>query len=69
MMGSKKKVAKMHEEFIKNKWITEEEWQKINTPIGLEIGSKTIEEIAVSIAAQLIRQGQKRKVKLIGSRQ
>ena len=54
MMGSKKKVAKMHEEFIKNKWVTEEEWQKINTPIGLEIGSKTIEEIAVSIAAQLI---------------
>jgi xanthine dehydrogenase accessory factor len=55
MMGSKKKVAKMHEEFIKNKWATEEQWQKICTPIGLEIGSKTIEEIAVSIAAQLIR--------------
>jgi xanthine dehydrogenase accessory factor len=54
MMGSKKKVAKMHEEFIKNKWVTEEEWQKINTPIGLEIGSKTIEEIAVSIAAELV---------------
>jgi xanthine dehydrogenase accessory factor len=54
MMGSKKKVAKMHEEFIKNKWATEEKWQKICTPIGLEIGSKTIEEIAVSIAAQLV---------------
>ena len=54
MMGSKKKVAKMHEEFIKNKWVTEEEWQNINTPIGLEIGSKTIEEIAVSIAGQLV---------------
>jgi xanthine dehydrogenase accessory factor len=54
MMGSKKKVAKMHEEFIKNKWATEEQWQEICTPIGLEIGSKTIEEIAVSIAAQLV---------------
>jgi xanthine dehydrogenase accessory factor len=55
MMGSKKKVAKMHEEFIRNKWATEEQWQGIRTPIGLEIGSKTIEEIAVSIAAQLIQ--------------
>jgi len=54
MMGSKKKVAKMHEEFIKNKWATEEQWKQICTPIGLEIGSKTIEEIAVSIAAQLV---------------
>jgi xanthine dehydrogenase accessory factor len=54
MMGSKKKVAKMHEDFMKNKWATEEQWQKIFTPIGLEIGSKTIEEIVVSIAAQLI---------------
>jgi xanthine dehydrogenase accessory factor len=54
MMGSKKKVAKMHEEFIKNKWANEEQWQEICTPIGLEIGSKTIEEIAVSIAAQLV---------------
>jgi len=59
MMGSKKKVAKMHEEFIKNKWATEEQWQKISTPIGLEIGSKTIEEIAVSIAAQLVQARQK----------
>jgi len=59
MMGSKKKVAKMHEEFIKNKWATEEQWQKISTPIGIEIGSKTIEEIAVSIAAQLVQARQK----------
>jgi xanthine dehydrogenase accessory factor len=63
MMGSKTKVAKMHEDFIKNKWATEEEWQKINTPIGLEIGSKTIEEIAVSIAAELVQLRQKTKVK------
>jgi xanthine dehydrogenase accessory factor len=62
MMGSKKKVVKMHEVFIKNKWATEEEWQKINTPIGLEIGSKTIEEIAVSIAAQLIQVRTKGKI-------
>ena len=68
MMGSKKKVAKMHEDFIRNKWATEEQWQEIYTPIGLEIGSKTIEEIAVSIAAQLVQKSKvksQRKLKLI----
>ena len=55
MVGSTVKVAKIHSEFIDKKWTTEEQWQKICTPIGLEIGSKTIEEIAVSIAAQLVQ--------------
>ena len=54
MMGSRVKVAKMHEEFISKGWATEEQWARICTPIGIEIGSVTVEEIAVSIAAQLI---------------
>jgi xanthine dehydrogenase accessory factor len=54
MIGSKGKVAKMHAEFIQQRWATEEQWQKIYTPVGLDIGSKTVEEIAVSIAAQLV---------------
>ncbi|MGZ7066572.1 MAG: XdhC family protein, partial [Candidatus Aminicenantales bacterium] len=36
-------------------WATEEEWGRVRAPIGLEIGSKTVEEIAVSIAAELVR--------------
>ncbi|MCU0377343.1 MAG: XdhC family protein [Bacteroidales bacterium] len=55
MIGSKPKVAKMRQEFIARKWATEEQWQKIYTPVGLDIGSKTVEEIAVSIAAQLVQ--------------
>jgi len=54
MMGSKVKVAKIHEEFIRKGWATEEQWKRICTPIGIDIGSQTVEEIAVSIAAQLI---------------
>lgn len=54
MMGSRVKVAKMHEEFIRKGWATEEQWEAVCTPIGIEIGSVTVEEIAVSIAAQLI---------------
>ncbi len=56
MMGSRAKVTKMHEQFISKGWATEEQWERIHTPIGLEIGSETIEEIAVSIAAQLVAQ-------------
>jgi xanthine dehydrogenase accessory factor len=54
MIGSKSKVSKMHLNFIQNGWATEEQWSRIHTPIGLDINSKTVEEIAVSIAAQLI---------------
>ncbi len=54
MIGSRAKTAKMHRNFIKNKWATEEQWSRIFTPIGLEIGSVTVEEIAISIAAQLV---------------
>ena len=54
MIGSKVKVAKMRSEFIQQGWATEEQWNKVFTPIGLDIKSKTVEEIAVSIAAQLI---------------
>jgi len=55
LMGSKIKVAAMRAKFLGNKWATEEQWNEVHTPIGLEIGSQTVEEIAVSIAAQLVR--------------
>ncbi len=55
MIGSRKKITQVRESFINNGWATNEEWNRVYTPIGLEIGSKTVEEIAVSIAAQLIQ--------------
>jgi xanthine dehydrogenase accessory factor len=55
MIGSRKKIVLVRESFLKNGWATAEQWAKIHTPIGLEIGSKTVQEIAVSIAAQLIQ--------------
>jgi xanthine dehydrogenase accessory factor len=54
MIGSRAKTAKLHNNFVRNNWATEEQWSRIFTPIGLEIGSKTVEEIAISIAAQLV---------------
>jgi xanthine dehydrogenase accessory factor len=54
MIGSKNKIAQMRSDFLKNGWSTEEQWDAVHTPIGLEIKSRTVEEIAVSIAAELI---------------
>jgi len=55
MIGSKRKIELMHCEFLESGWATAEEWDGIHAPIGVDIGSKTVEEIAVSIAAELIR--------------
>ncbi len=55
MIGSKTKIAVMRKEFIKNGWATRDQWDEIFAPIGLDIKSQTVEEIAVSIAAQLIQ--------------
>ncbi len=55
MIGSKKKIRLMMENFQDNGWATEEEIKRVHAPIGLEIGSKTVQEIAISIAAQLVQ--------------
>lgn len=55
MIGSKTKVALMRSDFIAKGWATDQQWSEIFSPVGLDIKSKTVEEIAVSIAAQLIQ--------------
>lgn len=54
MIGSRVKTEKMHRDFISNGWATEEQWEKIHAPIGIKINSLSVEEIAVSIAAELV---------------
>ncbi len=54
MIGSQTKVALTKKEFLEKGWATAEEWARIHSPIGLEINSQTVEEIAVSIAAELV---------------
>ena len=53
MIGSKSKVAKSFDN-LKNNGVKKELINRINSPIGLKIGSITPEEIAVSITAELI---------------
>ncbi|HRF38478.1 MAG TPA: XdhC family protein, partial [Saprospiraceae bacterium] len=53
MMGSKAKVKAMFDQLLAE-GIAPERLQRIFAPIGLDIKSETAEEIAVSVAAQLI---------------
>ncbi len=61
MIGSKKKILAMRNHFIDNGWATSEQWDKIYAPVGIDIKSQTVEEIAVSIAAQLVQVRNSRK--------
>lgn len=54
MIGSAHKVQVVKHKFLENGWATPEQWAKVHTPIGISIGSKTVQEIAISIAAQLV---------------
>lgn len=55
MIGSKAKVSQMKTNFLENGWASTEQWERIFTPVGLDIGAQTVEEIAISIAAQLVQ--------------
>ena len=54
MIGSKNKVKLMERHFLSEGLATPEQWSGIHAPIGLPIGSKSVQEIAVSIAAELV---------------
>ena len=54
MIGSRRKVALMREDFVKSGRATSAEFDRIYAPIGLDIGAATVPEIATSIVAQLI---------------
>ncbi len=55
MIGSRNKIATMRREFIENGWATEDQFDFIHAPVGIDIKSKTVQEIAVSIAAEIIQ--------------
>lgn len=55
VIGSRRKSALMGKKFIAESWASKEEWDFIQSPIGLAIHSKSVNEIAISIVAQLIQ--------------
>ena len=53
LVGSRRKIQLIAENLLQ-KGLPAESFQKVYSPIGLEIGSETPEEIAVSVVAELI---------------
>ena len=53
MIGSKRKVRLIFDE-LKDRGVPEAALARVRAPVGLEIGSQTVPEIAVSIVAELI---------------
>lgn len=55
VIGSRHKAAGVRKVLKEEYGLTEEELNRVTTPIGLEIQAETPAEIAISIAAQMIR--------------
>ncbi len=53
MIGSKRKVISIYKE-LENEGFRPEQFERVNAPVGLEIGAVTPEEIAVAIVAEMI---------------
>lgn len=54
MIGSKRKILTIYEEFLAEGLATPEELARIHAPLGLDIGAITVDEIALCIAAELV---------------
>ncbi len=54
MIGSTRKVSLIRENFIESGLATEEEFDRVFAPIGLDIGAVTVPEIAASVTAEII---------------
>ena len=54
MIGSVRKISLMRKNFLNQDWATCSQFDRVHAPIGIDIQSKTIQEIAVSIAAELV---------------
>lgn len=54
MVASKRKIINVFEK-LKSEGVTQEQLDQIHSPIGLDIGSETTEEIAISIIGEIIK--------------
>ena len=54
MIGSRSKIALERREFVSRRWATARAFDRVHAPIGLPIRSRTVQEIATSIAAELV---------------
>lgn len=55
MVGSRAKIKANFDKLLADDGYTEDDLKQVHSPIGLKIGAETPEEIAISIAAELIQ--------------
>jgi xanthine dehydrogenase accessory factor len=55
LIGSRGKIGRFRKRLAAKGVATEERWQRLHAPIGLDISAETPAEIAVSVAAELVR--------------
>ena len=55
MIGSQRKSRLIREGFLKRNIATAEEFSRVASPVGIEIGAASVQEIAVSILAQYVQ--------------
>jgi xanthine dehydrogenase accessory factor len=60
MIGSKRKAQEIRKEFVTQGIVSEDEFDRVDIPIGMEIKAEGPEEIAISIAGKLILEKNKR---------
>jgi len=53
MIGSKRKVRFVYDK-LKRDGVTDEQFARVNAPVGLDVGAVTPEEIAISVVAEMI---------------
>lgn len=54
MIGSRTKIKRIRKQFLEQEWATSEQFDRVHAPVGLDINSETVQEIAISIASQLV---------------
>jgi len=54
MIGSRRKIRLIFEQLVEGGHATSERLTEVHTPLGLDLGAVTVEEIAVSIIAEMI---------------
>lgn len=54
LIGSLGKVGRFRKRILSKGLVSEEQWQSLHAPIGLDIAAETPQEIAVSILAELV---------------
>ena len=55
LMGGRRKIARIFAQ-LREEGVPREALEQVHAPVGLDIGSDTPEEIAVSVAAQILRE-------------